>query len=259
MRAAPAVSCASTALISGCSAKNRRHCLSAISWLSASRMSPIVAPGRPRSAWRTGRRCSPITSSSGAAASASRAAWTGPAIRFSTGMTARSAIPCTTAPVQASNVLHDRSLTGLSTRYSMAFSEKAPLSPWNATMGRTRQLRRCAPPGTSGSVCLARFPCRLRAELALVERSLLSDVGRRASDDSLRDLEQDDRLRLVDLQVLDRVRLDENEGKTRIAGSAVALPALVTEPCLPIGLVQLLDQIAVLGDGRDARYGDPLA
>src|SRR5215204_1491284 len=174
-------------------------------------------------------------------------------------MTARSAIPCTTAPAVASNVLQESSLTGPSTRYSMAFSEKAPLSPWNATMGRTRQHRQCAPPSTSAASDSACFARGLRSQLTLGKRSLLADVGRRAGDDALGDFEQHHGAWFVDDEVLDGLRLDENEREPRIVRATVSIAALIAEPRLPIRLVQLLDQVAVLRHGRDAGDRDPLA
>src|SRR5688500_178311 len=96
-------------------------------------------------------------------------------------------------------------------------------------------------------------------QLVLAYLALLADVRRRPGDDALHHLEQHDGLRLVDLEVEHRVRLDENQRETRIVGPAVAVTALVAEPGAPVGLVQLANQLAIARDGRRTRHRDPLA
>jgi hypothetical protein len=58
---------------------------------------------------------------------------------------------------------------------------------------------------------------------------------------ALHQFEQDDRLRLVDVEKDRRMDIDADEDDPRVVGRGVAGITLLSEPCLPIGLVELAD------------------
>ena len=74
---------------------------------------------------------------------------------------------------------------------------------------------------------------------------------------ALRQFEQDDRLRLVDLEKDGRMDVDADEDDPRIVGRAVAGITLLSEPRLPIGLVERADRDSVSRQTGDTRYRYP--
>src|SRR5688572_12794441 len=74
---------------------------------------------------------------------------------------------------------------------------------------------------------------------------------------ALRQFEQDDRLRLVDLEEDRSMNVDAYEDDPRIVGRAVARIALLPEPRLPVGLVELLELDAVPRQAGNTRRGYP--
>src|SRR5688572_7947748 len=96
-------------------------------------------------------------------------------------------------------------------------------------------------------------------QLVLAYLALLADARRRPGDDALHHLEQHDGLRLVDLEVEHRVRVDVIPGYLRVVGAAVAVGVFVARPRLAVVLVELANRVAVVGVGCRARHRDPLA
>ena len=87
----------------------------------------------------------------------------------------------------------------------------------------------------------------------------LAELRRRVREEALRELEQDDGLRLRDLEEGRRVDLDADQDKPRVFGRPVARVATVLEPDLPVLGVELADLLAILCEGGEARDRDPLA
>ncbi len=100
-------------------------------------------------------------------------------------------------------------------------------------------------PSLSLSMWLSQFMC-------------LAGLHPFARQPALRQFEEDDRLRLVDLEKDRSVNVDADEDDPRIVGRAVARTSLLPEPSLPVGLVELADLVGVPRQLGDTRRRDPL-
>ena len=85
-----------------------------------------------------------------------------------------------------------------------------------------------------------------------------ADVDFVPRDHAPRELEQDDRRRLLTLHIDDGVGVDEDERQARIVRAAVAHFVDLAEPRSPVGLIELPDARAIGADGGGAAHRNPL-
>ena len=96
-------------------------------------MSLISVPGKPIRLWTTRISVSPTTFSSEWVLIKSSGSYTAPPNAFSTGMTPKFAFPEAMASKASLKKWQARTFTSSLKKRLVANSEKAPLSPWNAT------------------------------------------------------------------------------------------------------------------------------
>ena len=85
-----------------------------------------------------------------------------------------------------------------------------------------------------------------------------AEVRHLAGQPSFRNLVQDNRLWLVELEEHGRMDVDADQDESWVVGRPVARIAFIGKPEAPVGRVQLVDLLAVARERRKARDRDPL-